>query len=85
MIVVFQGYPYNNGKERYNQFVVAGASINRLNTFYVVPQNNYFIYHKEGCSQLVKDTVVKTCYSLEDCAKAGAFACEKCHPEGRSY
>lgn len=78
MITLFQGYPYNNGREYYNQFVVSGASIKKTHIFYIVPEDYYFVYHRADCDNFIRESEIKTCYSIEECAKEGAFGCENC-------
>lgn len=79
MIVFFQGYPYNNGRNTYNQFVISGASVKRPECYYIVPKEYYYIYHKSECIYLKEIEINKTAYSLLECAEAGAFPCDICN------
>lgn len=81
MIVIFQGFPYNNGRSYYNQFAVAGATIKHADIYYIVAKDWYYEYHKEGCEEFIKGNEIKTCYDMESCAKEGAFACKECQVE----
>jgi len=79
LVVVFQGYPYNDGNDHYNQFTVSGAYIRHAESYYVMPEGYYYLYHKEGCVKLSQANGARTLYSPLECAKEGAFACALCN------
>lgn len=85
LIVIFQGVPYSNGRDIYNSFAVAGAELQEKETFYVMPKDWYFVYHRVTCPQYTVGEEIGVCHGAEECAVAGAYACEICCPEGKSY
>ena len=86
MFVVFQGYPYGTeAGEIYNRIVSAGAKISKKNVYYLEQKDWYLIYHKETCEQLGKNGILfmeDPYYEVNECVKAGAYACPICSPEG---
>lgn len=82
IIVLFQGYPYGSGEiEAYNRFVIAGASINRHEVYYLEQKDWYYVYHTEGCAELKKGGIIlmdEPCHSVTECASKGAYACPYC-------
>lgn len=79
MIVFFQGYPYNNGRNIYNQFIISGASIKRLSSYYIVQEDYFYVYHKKGCILLNNKEISKMAYSSYECAESGAYPCSICN------
>lgn len=85
MIVVFQGYPIKGTREYYNRVDVAGASICKENTYYIEDKSWYKVYHVESCDEVGTNPNVDTnvmYYNIRDCVGEGAYACEKCCPDG---
>jgi hypothetical protein len=84
MFVVFQGYPYGNLiGESYNKVASAGAKVSKSNMYYIEQKGWYLIYHKETCSELLKDGVIlqdEPYYDSLDCVKQGCYACPVCCP-----
>lgn len=85
MIVVFQGYPLRSLGETYNRVEIAGAQITKEGVYYMEQKGWYKLYHKSTCSECGSNPnidVNNVFYNISDCAKEGAYACEKCCPEG---
>jgi hypothetical protein len=82
IVVLFQGYPYGDGStDTYNRFAISGSNIKKDIVYYLEQKSWYYVYHKEGCSELSKDGLVfldEPYYTVSDCAKKGAYACPYC-------
>lgn len=78
IILLFQGYPYNNGNEYYNQYAVSGSVLKSIEKYYIMPEDYFYVYHKEGCIDLIDNSEYIIIYGKENCAEAGAFPCSIC-------
>ena len=89
VFVVFQGYPYGDEQgETYNRVTSAGAKVSKDRVYYIEQKEWYLVYHKSTCKELKKGGIVfneEPYYSIEDCAKQGAYACEICSPDQGVY
>lgn len=86
IFIVFQGYPYENGRgETYNRFASAGAKVSKNDVYYIEQKGWYLIYHKMACPQLDKDCSIvldEVMYEEKECIKKGSYACPSCIPNG---
>lgn len=81
MIVLFQGYPLRSGDENYyNRFSVAGTTLHKNELYFLEKMDWYYIYHNEDCPLLNTFASEIVCYSREECASYGAYACRTCSP-----
>lgn len=85
MFVVFQGYPYGDQVgEVYNRIASAGAKISKYKMFYLEQIDWYYVYHRSSCPELDNGGLIlfdEPLYSIEECAKRGAYACPVCNGE----
>lgn len=85
IIVVFQGYPIRGTSYYYNRVEVAGASIYKEDTYYLEEKGWYKVYHVASCEEVGTNPYIDTSdvyYNVRDCVEQGAYACEKCCPDG---
>lgn len=86
MFILFQGHPVGTGMDRYNRFSFAGAKIRKSEVYYLEQKSWYYLYHKDGCTELHKDTYtidkLNPYYDEKDCIIQGAYACELCITTG---
>jgi hypothetical protein len=80
LFVLFQGYPYNAAAlDTYNRYVFGGARISKSKVFYITGKLGKKYYHRENCEEVLTDKGIPY-YTKEECAKEGAFPCNKCIP-----
>lgn len=78
--VLFQGYPYNAAElDTYNRYAFGGARIAKSKVYYITNKRGEKYYHKDNCNEVGTDTGIPY-YTKEECAKEGAFPCDKCIP-----
>lgn len=86
MIVLFQGYPLQDGNgETYNRFIIAGAEIDKNHMFYLEQKEWFYLYHKASCGELLKDGLIisdEPYYRILECVEKGAYACPICNTSG---
>ncbi|WOO36117.1 hypothetical protein R2R35_20305 [Anaerocolumna sp. AGMB13020] len=80
LFVLFQGYPYDAAAlDTYNRYVFGGARIAKSKVYYINVKLEKKFYHSENCEEVLIDKGIPY-YTKEECAKEGAFPCNKCIP-----
>ncbi len=86
VLVMIQGYPVDTtGGLYYNQYVFVGAQLYKSEPYYITPWGWHPTYHRRNCDTLRAadaSILLHPFYSVEECVKQGAYACEKCVPDG---
>lgn len=86
VLVMIQGYPVDAaGGMYYNQYAFVGAQIYKSEPYYITPWGWHPTYHRRSCDTLDcagSSILLHPFYSVEECVKQGAYACEKCVPGG---
>lgn len=86
VLVMIQGYPVDVVRQIvYNQYAFVGAQVYRQEPYYLTEWGWHPTYHRRGCSVLAlagEEALLNPIYSVEECAKKGAYACTECIPDG---
>lgn len=80
---LFQGYPIADGYQQYERFAFHGASVMKRSGYPVTKEEWMYLYHRPGsvCEDEAAKSGELTYYqTTTECAKAGAYPCQKCYP-----
>ncbi len=86
VLIMIQGYPLDAANEiYYSCYTFVGAQLYKRIPYFLTEKDWYVLYHRSDCSLLntADETVIwYPYYSVEECVKKGAYACEQCIPDG---
>ena len=86
VLAMIQGYPISTTNHiYYSQYAFVGAQIYKSEPYYVTNWGWHASYHRRNCEKLAyaDETILfNPYYSVEECVKLGAYACELCIPDG---
>lgn len=81
VIALFQGYPICEGNGFYNKFAFSGAYRRNRPVLYIEDRQDCRVYHYAECPRINTGKEWEVHYSTEECATAGAYACDICSTE----